>query len=198
MLQSMVRGTPALVLALILALVLALSGLVVATETATAACRCQAADAERQAQRADVVFVGTVDKVTEQPRSYRYDVTATHAYKGTVDRRTSVASAAQASACGLGELKVGKDYVFLARGEAPPYTATTCDGSGPANPDRITRLEALLGAGTPIQEPPPPTATRTLVETSPPGTFARLAAPGGALVLLGLLGLVLVGRLGRR
>jgi len=190
MLPSVVRAA--------LAFFLALSGLVVATEAATAACRCQAADAERQAARADVVFVGTVDKVTAQGRGYRYDVTATHAYKGAVDRRTSVSSAARPSACGLGELKVGKDYLFLARGDAPPYTTTTCDGSGPANPDRITRLEALLGAGTPIEEPPPPSATRTRVEESPPGTFARLAAPGAALVLVGLLGLIVVGRLSRR
>lgn len=190
MLPSVVRAA--------LAFLLALSGLVVSTEAASAACRCQAADAERQAARADVVFVGTVDKVTAQGRSYRYDVTAAHAYKGSVDRRTSLTSAARPSACGLGELKVGRDYVFLARGDAPPYSTTTCDGSGPATSERISRLEALLGAGTPIQEPPPPTVTRTLVEESPPGTFARLAAPGAALVLVGLLGLILVGRLGRR
>lgn len=190
MLQTLVRGA--------LAFFLALTGLVIAAEAPAFACRCQAADAGRQTNRSDAVFVGTVDKVTDQGKTYQYDVTATHAYKGTVDRETTVTSAAATAACGLGELKVGKDYVFLVRGDAPPYTASSCDGSGPAHPDRIAQIETLLGAGTAIEEPPPPTATRTRVEKSPPGTFARLAAPGGALVLVGLLGLVLVGRLGRR
>jgi hypothetical protein len=166
MLQTLVRGA--------LAFFLALTGLVIATEAPAFACKCQAADADRQTRRSDVVFVGTVD------------------------RETSVTSAAQAAACGLGELKVGKDYVFLARGDAPPYAASSCEGSGPANADRVTQLETLLGAGTAIEEPAPPTATRTRVEESAPGTFARLAAPGGALVLFGLLGLLVVGRLGKR
>jgi hypothetical protein len=190
MLQTLVRGA--------LAFFLALTGLVIATEAPAFACKCQAADADRQTRRSDVVFVGTVDKVTKQGKTYQYDVTATHTYKGTVDRETTVTSAAQAAACGLGELKVGKDYVFLARGAAPPYAASSCEGSGPANADRVTQLETLLGAGTAIEEPAPPTATRTRVEESAPGPFARLAAPGGALVLFGLLGLLVVGRLGKR
>lgn len=179
-----------------LALLFALTGLVVGVSTPAFACTCKVADLDRQTAKADVVFVGTVEKVTDAG-GYEYVVTATHVYKGAVDRRTSVRDTPTAKGCRLGELKVGKDYVFLAKGDTAPYAADSCSGSGGANPERIAAIEALLGAGTPVEEPPPPTATRTKVEDSPPAGFARLAAPGGALVLVGLLGLVVVRRLAR-
>lgn len=177
---------------------LAMSGLVLATAAPAFACKCQVSDIEKQAKDADIVFVATVDGITEVGRKFEYAVTATRSYKGTVDRETTVTSNQATAACGLGELEVGSDYVFLVKGDTPPYSASSCGGSGPANPGRMERVEAALGAGESIDPPAPPAPTMTKVEGADPASVSRLAAPGGALVLVGFLGLLVVGRLARR
>lgn len=186
------------VLRALLACIFVAGGLVLAGQAPAAACTCQPADAERQTSRADAVFIGTIDAVTRGERQFEIAVTATRAYKGTVERSASVTTAVQTTACGIGEPQVGTDYLFVVRGDAPPYVATSCDGSGRVDPDRVAQIDGILGTGRAVLPPPPPTATRTLVEESAPASLARLAAPGGALALVGLLGLVVVGRLGRR
>lgn len=189
---------PSTVLRGLLACLFLVAGMVLAVQSPAAACTCRPADAERQTSRADAVFVGTVDGVTRTGQQYEMAVTATHGYKGTVERSTTVTTARQITACGIGRPEPGTDYLFIVRGDAPPYVANSCDGTGQLDVDRVARIESILGPGRAIEPPPPPTASRTLVETSPPASFARLAAPGAALALLGLLGLMVVGRLGRR
>jgi hypothetical protein len=184
---------------LLIAALLAMSGLVLATAApAFAACTCKPADVDQQTRRADAVFVASVDGVTEVGRKFEYALTATHAYKGTIERETTVTTHQTTTACGLGELEAGTDYVFLVTGDTAPYSASSCDGSGRANTGRMEKIEAALGAGEVISPPAPPAPTMTKVEESAPASVSRLAAPGGALVLVGFLGLLVVGRLARK
>lgn len=176
-------------------LVVALGLVLVLDGPASAACTCKPLTPARQVERASVVFVGTIDSTRVEGTDHVYMLTATRSYKGSVERSTQVVSG---GACGLDALRVGRDYVFLARGEAAPYVVDRCGGTALASPDSLRRIERLLGQGTAIEPPPPPTATRTLVEDAEPFGFARLAAPGAAAVLLGLLGLFVVRRLARR
>jgi hypothetical protein len=191
MFATLVRG--------LVAALLAASGLVLATGSPAAAeCTCRQVGVEQQTRRADVVFTGTVDQVRTAGGSFEYDVTATRSYKGDVEREVVVQSPRGKNACGLGPIPAGGDYLFLAGGATSPYSTTTCDGSGPVTNKRTAGIQQVLGEGEAVEPPPPPKAQRTRVEDSAPASFARLAAPGAAAVIVGLLGLVVVGLRGRR
>ncbi len=65
------------VVRVLVAAFLAVSGLVLATSAPAFACKCQAADIDRQAERADAVFLATVEEVkakTEAPFKVAVDL----------------------------------------------------------------------------------------------------------------------------
>ena len=180
------------------ALLLACLGLVFTVSApASADCTCKQGQLDKQVSKADLVFIGTIDKVETQGNGFLYDITASRTYQGAPERETQVLSAGGRDACGLGELGVGTSYVFLATGTEAPYAADACGGTSVANPTKVDKVEALLGEGTAVEPPPPPTAQLTRVEDAAPAGFARAAAPGAAAVLIGLLGLLVVRRLAR-
>lgn len=181
------------------ALLLSCLGLVLVVEApASAACTCKQGELAQQVKRADAIFIGTIDAVAADGDDRTYSVTASRAYAGEPERSTEVVSLGGPSACGLGDLEVGTTYVFMATGTEAPYEADSCGGTTVANPARITKVEKLVGEGTSVEPPPPPEASLTRVEDSAPPGFARAAAPGAAVTIVGLLGLVVVRRLARR
>jgi hypothetical protein len=181
------------------AMLIACLALVVTTSApASAECTCKRGKLAQQVERADAIFIGTIDDLGTEGSTTTYDITASRAYQGSPERATQVVSVGGRNACGLGELGVGTAYVFFATGSAAPYDADSCGGTSVANPTKVEKVEALLGEGTSVEPPPPPKAVLTKVEDSAPAGFARTAAPGAAAVLIGLLGLVVVRRLARR
>jgi hypothetical protein len=168
---------------------------------------CQPTAAEA-VESAEAVFTGVVTQVGRANRGggdvlFGNEVRVELVFKGAIDAEavTVVTRPSNRRSTGLGALQSGQRYLFFVRAleaDAPVYVAGGCSGTAVAVADQVTRVEELLGAGESPVPPEMPTAELTKVDDSDPVDFTRSAAPGLALVLIGLLGLVVVGRLGRR
>ncbi|MET0524203.1 MAG: hypothetical protein ABWZ91_05335 [Nocardioides sp.] len=159
-----------------------------------------AADA---ADIADAVFTGlvtSVRRVTPGEPFFTNSVQVDQVYKGPIEvPAVSVITRSNSrNRPGLGPLEEEERYLFFVRAGTDALTAGGCSGTGVAGADEVTRIEEVLGEGRPAVPPPAPEASFDRVAQADPVDFTRSAAPGLALVLIGLLGLVVVRRLGRR
>lgn len=167
------------------------------------ACSCVTGHTQTQTKQADDVFSGSVTHA-KRTRSgggatMTYDVDVERVYKGDVNTDTvQVTSDRSARTCGLGELPANRRYVFFTKTSGQELTADTCSGTAPAGGLLVHKVEKLLGGGHPPVPPAPQKAVFTRVADAQPMSLPRLAAPGVALVIAGLLGLIVVRRLGRR
>ncbi len=196
---------PAALLALLLVLLAVplatLAGLVGAAAPASAACSCGPTDTEADARAARYVFTGTVEEADSRGRSWVQDVAVEVVYKGTLtESALEVATDPRSEdPCGLGRLTPGTEYVFFARLDGDQVTAPGCGGTAPARAALVRAVQGMYGEGS------PPTIDQGEVEAviepvgaDAPADFTRTAAPGLAMVLVGLLGLVLARWAGRR
>ncbi|MFC6154948.1 hypothetical protein [Nocardioides yefusunii] len=128
-------------------------------------------------------------KAAAQPVDERLEVVASRLYKGTVtDPRLSVVARAGKEAYWSG----ASDQKLLLLIDADGR-ADRCNGSRVADAATMEKVQTKLGVGerlaVPLDE-----VERTQLATKAPQDFARLAAPGAAVVLLALLGLAVVSR----
>jgi hypothetical protein len=184
-------------------LVLGLSAVVVAQAPAQAACTCRRPPLPQQVNDADAVFSGTVTMASGPTASGKrqimsYDVKVARVYKGDITSpRVTVKSDADASKCGLTGITAETRYLFFVRAHEANLLANRCGGTRPAKSTRTQKVVALLGPGiTPIP-PTPEKAAFSRVADADPLPLTRIAAPGAAMLLLGLLGLMILGALGR-
>jgi hypothetical protein len=185
---------------LLIALLLACPAIVLSQMSAHAACSCKPGNVQQSAQRADAVFSGILQNQSNGPtgadgaRETTYEIAAETAYKGDI-RTADVVVTSPKNACALGKLVADRKYVFFVTMDGAAFTTDRCGGTAPANATLVRKVERVLGTGSQLGAPPPPVAEAaefTKVEDAEPESLTRLAAPGAALVIIGLLGLIFV------
>jgi hypothetical protein len=167
---------------------------------------CPPLTVEDSTKNARAVFSGTVTAVDRQDRTdgqdgaiYLQTVTVNMVYQGKVETATvQVETDRNRAECSLGQLATGTEYMFFVTGAGAPWVASGVSGTRISDPTVVAEVEGVLGPGQPAVQPAPETAEFTPVDASKPQTLSRAAAPGAALVLVGLLGLLLVRGLTRR
>jgi hypothetical protein len=162
---------------------------------------CPQLSLDKQIKKADVVFRGVVDKVRSAhgkgaQRMRTYKVTADRVYQSSLVTDVVVVTAEVGRACPPPTLAQGKRYVFFVTEEGSRLVSTSATAK--ATKKLTAQVVAKLGSGVHPQPAPPPAAEFTLVADASPPSLSRLLAPGAALVIVSLLGLLVVGRLARR
>ncbi len=169
---------------------------------------CSGVSQAEEAEKADVVFTGTVTSRTPSKgpgnREFAHDLSVELVFKGPISTETVpvITRDETKTVPGVGPLNEGERYLVFGRvveaEGSPVIVAGGCSGTGVAAADEVTRVETLLGQGRPPVPPTPLDPEFRPAADADANSFTRAAAPGLALVLIGLLGLVVVGRLNRR
>jgi hypothetical protein len=186
---------------LLVALLIALSG-VVFTQTPAHACKCAPANTGQHIKKATTVLLGTITAMSKQGNVQTYEVRVEKVFKGVATPRVTLRTASQSATCGLSGLATDRRYVIFGTRQGDVFQVNSCGGTAPVSTTLMKSVRGVLGFGrepqpvsAPDPEPLKPSLTR--VNDTEPEKFRRLAAPGGALVIVGLLGLLLLGRVTR-
>jgi len=199
----MLPSVPRLLSRLLPALVLACAGVVLTQGSAHAVCGCLQDDGggvQSDLRAADAVFSGVlVDSSGVRGKSdfATYEIEADTLFKGDVPTST-VEVRSKNNDCSLGDLKADKRYVFFITEQGSEFRADRCGGTTTRTAGLVSDVEASTGEGTPLgrsNQPDEPVAVEfTKVADAEPDSLTRTAAPGAALVLVGLLGLLVLRR----
>lgn len=180
-------------LALLLAAALVGLGGAVAMSAPAQACSCKTGELKKLIPAADVVYVG-VHQRTLSTDPEQFQVVAQRLFKGELESARTLVTNSGGGSCGLGPIEKGERWLYLTAADG---STNLCAGTRKLTQKDLGVVQKVLGVGERLPAPDPAVAVRTKVEKSAPEDFARLAAPGAAAVLLGLLGLAVVGRLTR-
>jgi hypothetical protein len=104
------------------------------------ACTCRPVDLERDLPTADGAMIGTVleRRVSGDTATYRFRVE--QVYKGDVENRAEVVSAAGGAACGL-ELAVGQRVGLLLTRDGDVWQSSVCSQVDPADFLALTNVD---------------------------------------------------------
>jgi hypothetical protein len=165
-----------------------------------APCTCAPSSTDDHLKDANAVFTGTVQSVSGDASTSRTSrVLVDRVYRGEMitTETVDVVTPRDFGTCAR-DLEVGKRYMFFVESDEG-FTATGCGGTRVAIPALVNQVEHRRGPGRPpvMEEPGPVEATFDPLDTEEPASLTRVAAPGVALVLIGLLGLAVVRRLAR-
>jgi hypothetical protein len=142
--------------------VVAITAVFLVLATDAFACSCLRVDLVRDLPRADGAFVGTVLERRVEKQSAIYLFRVEQVYKGDIENRIEVASAANGAACGL-ELQVDQRIGLLLTREGGKWRSSLCsqvdpsaflalanvdDSTPPINWGGIVVGMLVLGAGT--------------------------------------------------
>jgi hypothetical protein len=171
------------------------------TGPSQAAPKCPDPGIDQDISRADVVFRGEVARVrpvrtAAGQKTRTYIVDADRVYKSSLVTDRVAVTALVGTRCALPPLDQGTRYIFFVTEQSSRLLAR--NGTAKATPRLTRQVVTRLGNGALPQEPPPPAAEFTKVADAAPPALSRLLAPGAALVILSLLGLLVLARLGRR
>lgn len=185
--------------ATLLALAVAILSSVILVAAPAQACSCAESSLRKLTPDADLVFTGVLERATTtgEGESVRdqFLVRAQRVFKGTITAPRFVVTNEAGGSCGFGPVEEGSRWLFLTDSA---NRTSLCSGTRPLAQKDLAVVQRQLGVGVRVKAPDPQSAVRTKVEDDEPEAFARLAAPGAAAVLLGLLGLAVVRRLNRR
>lgn len=199
----------------VLAFVVALAS-VVLTQMPAHACKCVSSDITQDARRADAVFTGTVISIQKPsgkapegetpPEGDKGSTTgvttiiveAERSWEGHVPKQVELTTAASSAACGIENLEADKKYLFFAQSDNAKLTIDSCGGTSLFTAALGASITRLLGEGRdPGAADKPaeaPAADREVIADNAPAGFTKIAAPGGALVIVGILGLLVLRR----
>jgi hypothetical protein len=168
---------------------------------ARTAAPCPERSLNKEIKRADVVFRGVVDKVRPargkgDQRTRTYKVTADRVYRSSLVTDSVRVTAEVGAPCPPPDLAEDKRYIFFVTEEGSRLVSTSATAR--ASHGLTDRVVTKLGDGVQPRGTPPVNPEYTLVADAAPPRLSRLLAPGAALVIVSLLGLLVVGRMGRR
>jgi hypothetical protein len=187
------RRLPPALLGLLLGLVLlGAPALTAAPASAAEACQPTTVSIPDAVAAADAVVTATATgpaaaATSAQPKRFRYPATVQQSFKGTATGAITVIT--QNKRCQLSALTPGATYLFFL---AAHGTAWLVPGNLPSSADNLPA--AIQQVQTTLT---PPSVHFGTPMSGTPMSLRRAAAPGVALVIIGLLGLLVVRRLRR-
>ena len=181
----------------------ALLGVPLATAPAYAAPApaCSTTTLAQDIAAADVVFRGEVKDIRGvtgdgKQRTRTYKVVSDRVYQASLVQPSVVVTTRVGTTCALPTLTKGKRYIFFVNERGARLMALA--GTAKATRKLTRQVVNRLGGGAQPEPTPPAAAEFTRVADASPPALSRLLAPGAALLIISLLGLLVVGRLGRR